>query len=312
MQVEIDSSEFSFPCESIPGMHSAVVRLAVTVEVRRALTKRIARTAHADPGSRIAGTISRTASLCAPSVTQTRKIYEFRLRRPRVLAVIHIFLRPQRACPVGEGDGVAKRVNRENTDPHVLVTWVKEIRRLCGRIGERVHLLHHPDEPDGVGYCFGIVPSRSILFTIRAKRMGSSQLCIATRHGLARDICFCGRRRSSTLRVEQTRLRESCCGRHSGNVLFCTPYVGRLAEFSLCHWSTRMFRLHYVKEPARHGRWKRPSGNGCFLAIFLVGLWMTPSPAVARRRSGGAEKRPVCRASRRLSHVPHSRHGHDP
>ena len=24
---------------------------------------------------------------------------------------------------------------KENTDPHVLVTWVKEIRRLCGQIG---------------------------------------------------------------------------------------------------------------------------------------------------------------------------------
>ena len=30
---------------------------------------------------------------------------------------------------------MAKRGNRENTDPHVLVPWVKEIRRLCGRTG---------------------------------------------------------------------------------------------------------------------------------------------------------------------------------
>ena len=42
-----------------------------------------------------------------------------------------------------------------------------------------------------------------------------------------------------------------------------------------------MFRLHYVRGPARHGRWQRPSGSGYVLAIYLVGLWMTLSPAVA-------------------------------
>ena len=88
------------------------------------------------------------------------------------LVAIHISVRPERARPAGEGDGMAGPGNRENTTP-VLVTWVKEIRRLCGRTSVAGHLLHHPREPDGVGYCFGSVTSRSILFTIRARRMGS-------------------------------------------------------------------------------------------------------------------------------------------
>jgi hypothetical protein len=36
-------------------------------------------------------------------------------------------LRPQRARPAGERDWLAKRPREENIDPHVLVTWVKEI-----------------------------------------------------------------------------------------------------------------------------------------------------------------------------------------
>ena len=44
-----------------------------------------------------------------------------------------------------------ERGNRENTDRHVLVTWVKEIRRLGGRTSR----------------------SGSISFTIRTSRMGS-------------------------------------------------------------------------------------------------------------------------------------------
>ena len=96
-------------------------------------------------------------------------------------------LRPQRACPVGEGDGVAKRGNRENTDPHVLVTWVKEIRRLCGRIG----VAGPSPSPSGrAGWGRLLLwsrRSRSILFTIRARRMGSRVLCIATRHEVGGD-----------------------------------------------------------------------------------------------------------------------------
>ena len=53
---------------------------------------------------------------------------------------------------------MAKRGNREVTDPHVLDAWVKEIRRLCGRIG-----------------CSG-----SISFTIRASRMGSVTALVAS------------------------------------------------------------------------------------------------------------------------------------
>ena len=49
---------------------------------------------------------------------------------------------------------MAKRGNRENTDRHVLVTWVKEIRRLGGRTSR----------------------SGSISFTIRTSRMGSVTL----------------------------------------------------------------------------------------------------------------------------------------
>ena len=45
------------------------------------------------------------------------------------------------------------------TDPHVLVAWVKEIRRLCGRTSR----------------------SGSISFTIRTSRMGSRLLCVRTR-----------------------------------------------------------------------------------------------------------------------------------
>ena len=53
---------------------------------------------------------------------------------------------------------MAKRGNRENTDPHVLVTWVKEIRRLCGRTSR----------------------SGSISFTIRTSRMGSVTALVAS------------------------------------------------------------------------------------------------------------------------------------
>ena len=68
---------------------------------------------------------------------------------------------------------MAKRGNREYTDPHVLVAWVKEICRLCGRTSRSgsisftirtsrmgsvtalvaslpLHLVHHPREADGV------------------------------------------------------------------------------------------------------------------------------------------------------------------
>ena len=53
---------------------------------------------------------------------------------------------------------MAKRGNRENTDPHVLVAWVKEIRRLCGRTSR----------------------SGSISFTIRTSRMGSVTAWVAS------------------------------------------------------------------------------------------------------------------------------------
>ena len=47
-----------------------------------------------------------------------------------------------------------------------------------GEPGQRVNLLHHPDEPDGVGYGLYSVAHRTILFTIRARRMGSRVLYI--------------------------------------------------------------------------------------------------------------------------------------
>ena len=53
----------------------------------------------------------------------------------RTLVVIHVFFRPQRACPAGEPDWMAKWGNRTSIDPHVLVTWVKEIRWLVGQPG---------------------------------------------------------------------------------------------------------------------------------------------------------------------------------
>ena len=56
---------------------------------------------------------------------------------------------------------MAKRGNREYTDPHVLVTWVKEIRRL----GERTSR------------------SGSICFTIRTSRMGSVPALVVFRAG---------------------------------------------------------------------------------------------------------------------------------
>ena len=107
------------------------------------------------------------------------------------LAVIHIFLRPQRARPVGEGDGVAKRGNRENTDPHVLVTWVKRdpsamwADRGSGSISFTIrtsrmgsasvwvsvaqpfHLVHHPHEADGVS---------SVVYNDERLRLGTVRL----------------------------------------------------------------------------------------------------------------------------------------
>ena len=56
------------------------------------------------------------------------------------------FLRPPRACHVGERDCMAREIRASNPDPRVLVTWVKKICRLSS------HLIHHPDKPDGVWY----------------------------------------------------------------------------------------------------------------------------------------------------------------
>ena len=69
---------------------------------------------------------------------------------------------------------MAKRGNRENTDPHVLFTWVKEIRRLGGRTS-RSGSISFTIRTSRMGSVTALAASlsRSILFTIRARRMGS-------------------------------------------------------------------------------------------------------------------------------------------
>jgi hypothetical protein len=42
-------------------------------------------------------------------------------------------------------------------------------------------LLHHPDEPDGVGSSSLVFVSCTILFTIRASRMGFAVICVEQR-----------------------------------------------------------------------------------------------------------------------------------
>ena len=76
---------------------------------------------------------------------------------------------------------MAKRGNRENADPHVLVACVKQIRRLCGRTSGSGSI-SFTIRTSRMGSVTALVASlsRSILFTIRARRMGSRLLCITT------------------------------------------------------------------------------------------------------------------------------------
>ena len=73
------------------------------------------------------------------------------------LVVTHVCIPTPAARPVGEGDGTAKRGNRENTDPHGLS---RGRRRLVGYVG-------------GPG-------SGSNSFTIRTSRMGSFTALVAS------------------------------------------------------------------------------------------------------------------------------------